>query len=73
MAIANPEMYHICYNPSIRGAEKMDLAPPWEPIDRQSFAALADPALYRISDNEPAVTDDWRLSSSDINTSSAYQ
>ena len=61
MAIANPEMYRIYCNPSIRGDEKVELAPPWEPIDRQSFAALADPALHRISDNEPAVHDDWKL------------
>lgn len=34
MAIANPEMYRICYNPSIRGEDKAELAPAWEQIDR---------------------------------------
>ena len=63
MAFANPEMYRIYYNPSIRGDEKAELAPPWEPIDRQSFSALAHPALHRISDNETTVYDDWKLKS----------
>lgn len=63
MASTNSEMYLICYNPSIRGEDKAELAPPWERIDRQSFAALADPALHHISDNEITVYDDWKLKS----------
>ena len=40
----------------------MKLALAWERVDRQSFAALADPALHRIWDNETdAVYDDWKL------------
>ncbi len=61
MAIANPEMYRIYYNPSIRGDEKAELPPPWERVYRQNFAALPDPALHRISDNGTAVDDDWKL------------
>jgi len=37
------------------------LAPVWERVDRQSFAAIANLALHRIPDNETAVYDDWKL------------
>jgi hypothetical protein len=61
MTIANPEMYRICYNPSIGGEQKAERAPAREWIDRQGFEALANSALRRISENENAVYDDWKL------------
>lgn len=61
MASASPEMYRIYYNPSIRAEEKAELAPAWERVDRQSSAALPDPALHHISDNETTAYDDWKL------------
>ena len=54
-------MYRIYYNPSICGEEKAGLALTRECVDRQSHAALANPALQRISDNETAVYDNWKL------------
>ena len=54
-------MYLIYYSPSIRGEEKAELASVWERVDRQSFTAIANPALQRISDNETAVYDNWKL------------
>jgi hypothetical protein len=73
MAIANPEMYRIYYNPSIRGEDNAKLAPALERVDRQSFAALPDHALHRIWNSEIATHDDWKLPPPDINTSSACQ
>jgi hypothetical protein len=61
MAIANPEMYRIYDNPSIRGEETAHLAPAWDRVGRQSSAALANPALHPIWDNEIAGCDDWKL------------
>lgn len=54
-------MYLICYNPSIRGEEKVGLAPARECVGRQSLAALANPALHRMSDNAIAGYKDWKL------------
>ncbi len=61
MAIANPEMYRICCNPSICGEEKAGLAPARECVARQSLVALANPALHRMSDNATAGYDDRKL------------
>jgi hypothetical protein len=54
-------MYPIHHNPSIRAKEKAELAPAWERVDRQSSAAIPDPALHHISDNETTAYDDWKL------------
>ena len=61
MAIVNPEMYRIYWNPSIRGEERAGFAPVWERVDRQSLATIANLALHRIPDNETTVYDDWKL------------
>ena len=61
MAVANSEMYRIYYSPSIQGEEQADLAPARSPVDRQSFAALLDPALRRIWNSETAIHEDWKL------------
>jgi hypothetical protein len=58
MAIVNPEMYRIYYNPSIRGDERVGLAPVWERVDQQSFVALANLVGNRISNSETGVYDD---------------
>jgi hypothetical protein len=61
MSIANPEMYRICHNPSICGEEKAGLAPARECVDRQSLAALRNPALHRMSGNATSGYDGRKL------------
>jgi hypothetical protein len=61
MSIVNSEMYRICHNPSICGEEKAGLALARECVGRQSLAALANPALHRMSGNTTAGYDDRKL------------
>jgi hypothetical protein len=73
MAIAKPEMYRICHNPSIRGEEKAERALAWRQIGREGFVTVIALALHQVWDDQTVICDDRRLRFSDVNTSSACQ